>query len=116
MRLSSFTHDFLLLFAGPLVWSVHFVSIYGLTGIVCARAGSAARWLGWPWDAWAIGLAGVVAVAALLPVLRARPRSTHEDSRRFVRWTSMALAGLAVLAILWETLAVLLVPTCSDLR
>lgn len=115
MRLSTFTHDFLLLFAGPLVWSLHFVGIYGLAGIVCAREGEAARWMGWPWDAWALVLAGVVAAGVLLPLLRARPRSTHEDSRRFVRWTSRALAGLALLAIAWETLAVLLVPTCSDL-
>lgn len=113
MRLPPFTHDFLLLFAGPLVWSVHFIAIYGLNGIVCARPGPGARWLGWPWEAWAIVGLGVGAAALLGACLLARPRSQAEDSRQFVRWTSVALAGLALLAIAWETLAVLLVPTCT---
>lgn len=112
MRLSTFAHDILLLFAGPLVWAVHFVAIYGLTGVVCARAGSAGRWLGWPWEAWAIVAAGLVATAALAACVRSRPRSELADNRRFLRWTSLALCALALLAIVWETLAVLLVPGC----
>lgn len=113
MRLSPFTHDVLLLFAGPLVWSLHFVAIYGLTGIVCARPGSAGSWQGWPWEAWAIAALGVLAAAGLGACLAAaRPRAGSGDTRRFVRWTSLALAGFALLAIAWETLALLLVPSC----
>lgn len=113
MRLPVATHDLLLLFAGPMVWAAHFVLIYGLNGIACARSGSAARWGGLPWEAWAIVAAGVLAAAVLAACAAARPRSESEHSRRFVRWTSLALLALALLAIAWETMAVLLVPACS---
>lgn len=113
MRLPTVTHDLLLLFAGPLVWAAHFVLIYGLNGVVCARPGSAARWAGLAWEAWAIAGAGVLAAAVLAACAAARPRSASEHSRRFVRWTSLALLALALLAIAWETLAVFLVPACS---
>lgn len=112
MRLSNFTHDFLLLFAGPLVWAVHFLAIYGLTGIVCARRGSAGSWQGLAWESWAVVGLGVGAAALLAACLLARPRSELPDNRRFLRWAAVALAGLALLAIAWETLAVFLVPSC----
>lgn len=116
MRLPPFTHDFLLLFAGPLVWAVHFLAIYALTGIVCARPGSAGHWLGWSWEVWAIGGLGLAAAGVLGACLLARPRGDSEDSRSFVRWTWKALAALALLAVAWETLAALMVPTCSGGR
>jgi hypothetical protein len=112
MRPSAFTHDILLLFAGPIVWAVHFVAIYGLTGIVCARAGSAGVWLGLAWHGWAIVGAGLLAAAALGACLRVRPRSEDAHNRRFLRWSALALGALALLAIVWETLAVFLVPAC----
>jgi hypothetical protein len=114
MRLSTFTHDILLLFAGPIVWAVHFVGIYGLTGVVCARPGSAGRWLGLAWESWAIVGAGLLAAAALGICLLARPRSENAHNRRFLRWSAVALGALALLAIVWETLAVFLVPACSS--
>lgn len=116
MRVPPTTHDLLLLLAGPIVWAVHFIAIYGLNGVVCARRGSAGQWAGMAWEAWAIVAAGVVAVALLAAWTAARPRSEGEHSRRFVRWTSLALSALAVLAIAWESLAVFLVPACSPLR
>jgi hypothetical protein len=117
MRLSSFTHDILLLFAGPLVWAVHFLAIYGFTGVVCARPGAGGpQWLGLGWTGWAIVALGGVAVLALAACLRARPRSGSPDNRAFLRWTALALGALALLAIAWETLAVFLVPACSTLQ
>ncbi len=116
MRLPSATHDLLLLFAGPIVWAVHFIAIYGLNGVVCARPGRAGQWAGLAWEAWAISATGVLAVALLAAWVASRPRSEGEHSRRFVRWTSLALAALAALAIAWETLAVFMVPACSPLR
>lgn len=114
MRRSPFTHDMLLLFAGPIVWALHFLAIYGFTGIACARALPAGQWLGLGWHAWVLVGAGVLAAAALLVTVRARPRSESPENRRFVRWVAIALAGLALLAIAWETMAVFLVPPCSS--
>jgi hypothetical protein len=112
MRLPAFAHDILLLFAGPIVWAVHFLGIYALTGIACARPGVAAGWLGLAWEGWAIVLAGITAAAVLALTLLLRSRSGDAQNRGFVQWTSRALAALAVLAIAWETLSVFLVPAC----
>jgi len=87
-----------------------------LNGVVCAHPGSAGQWAGLAWESWTIVAAGVLAVALLAAWMAARPRSEGEHSRRFLRWTSLALAALAALAIAWETLAVFLVPGCSALR
>lgn len=114
MRLSTFTHDILLLFAGPIVWVVHFIGIYALTGIVCARPGSAARWLGLGWESWAIVAASLAATAVLVACFFLRSRSEDAHNRAFLHWTATALAALAVLAIAWETLSVFLVPACAS--
>jgi hypothetical protein len=114
MRLSAFTHDILLLFAGPIVWAVHFVGIYALAGIVCARPGSAGRWQGLGWEGWAIVTASMVAVAVLAACWRLRSRSEDAHNRGFLHWMAAALAALAVLAIAWETLSVFLVPGCPQ--
>ena len=111
MRLPAFTHDFLLLFAGPLVWAVHFVAVYGLHGIACARPAAAAA-LGPAGIAWALAGLGLASLLLLALWLRRAPRSETAESRSFVRWTSLALGALAALAIAWETLALVFVAGC----
>jgi hypothetical protein len=113
MRVSLFTHDILLLFAGPLVWAIHFLVIYGTTGVLCARPPAAqASWLGIPAGHWAVGLAGLVAVAALAACARVQPRTEEPHNRNFVRWMTLTLNALALVAIVWETLPILLLPAC----
>ena len=111
-RLSSAGHDLLLLFAGPIVWGLHFLSIYGFTGMACARPVGGAQGLGLSWQGWAVIAAGAVAAGVLVACLRARPRSNLVHNREFLRVTGLALNGLALLAIVWETLAVVLLPGC----
>ena len=111
-RLSSAGHDLLLLFAGPIVWGLHFLSIYGFTGVACARPGGGPQGLGLSWQGWVVIAAGVVAAAVLVACLRARPRSNLVHNREFLRMTGLALNGLALLAIVWETLAVVMLPRC----
>jgi len=111
-RPSSAGHDLLLLFTGPIVWGLHFLAIYGFTGVACARPGAGPQWLGLSWQGWVVIAASLVAAAVLLACLRARPRSNLVHNREFLRMTGLALNGLALLAIAWETLAVLLLPGC----
>lgn len=112
LRPNAFTHDFLLLMAGPIVWAVHFVAIYGFVGFTCARPLAPAQWLGVGWVGWTVVGMGVIACVALAAWLRVRPASGEPDNRRFLRRASRALGWLAFLAIAWETLAVFLVPGC----
>jgi hypothetical protein len=85
---------------GPLLWALHFGVLYGFNALACARGFPHAV----PWVAAAATVA-LGAVAALLLV-----RSMKSD---FIDWLTAALAGVALLAILWQALPVLLVPACG---
>ena len=85
---------------GVVLWAVHFTVIYGFTALACARGfGSAAPWL--------VGVATVAAGAAAIVII-----VTHLSSE-FTRWMTAAVAGLALLAIVWEGLPALIVPVCA---
>jgi hypothetical protein len=112
VRLSSTGHDLLLLFAGPIVWGLHFLAIYGFTGVACARPAGGPQGPGLSWQGWMVIVAGLVAAAVLLACVRARPRSNLVHNREFLRVTGLALIALALLAIAWETLAVVMLPGC----
>lgn len=113
MRTSPFTHDFLLLFSGPLVWAVHFVAIYGFTGVLCARPGASASWLGMSLATWVLLAAGLAAAAAIAACMAIAPRDDAHGNRHFVRWVARGLGALALVAIAWETMAVLIIPGCA---
>jgi hypothetical protein len=86
--------------SGAFIWALHFVAVYGFTGLACARGFGAAV----PWTVGVITL--VAAAAAILVILQ-------NWSSEFTRWMSAAIAALALLAIAWEALAALLAPTCA---
>jgi hypothetical protein len=86
--------------SGAMVWALHFAVIYGFTGLACARGFGAAV-------PWAVGAASVVAALAAIAII-----VTHL-SPEFTRWMTAAIAGCALLAILWEALAALLAPPCG---
>jgi hypothetical protein len=98
----SFARTALSLSAGPIAWALHFAAIYGFTGVACARGLAGAV-------PWAVGVATLVAGAACAAIVVAGMRRRYE----FEAWLSAALAGLALLAIAWEALTVLLVRPCA---
>jgi hypothetical protein len=97
------------LFVGPVVWAVHFFAIYASTAIMCARAGAGSG----PIVAL-VGGASVVAAAILAWTIAASARDGAGPAPRqvFVRRLTMVTAGLALLAVAFETLPVLLIPPC----
>jgi len=85
---------------GVVLWAVHFTVIYGFTALACARGfGGAAPWV--------VGVATAAAGAAAIAII-----VTHLSSE-FTRWMTAAVAGLALLAIVWEGLPALIVPVCA---
>ena len=107
------------LWVAPIVWAAHFLTIYGVAALACERQGRA----GWyapsavPWWVGATTLlACAVLVWTLVAALRAgrdrRPES-ESSSRSFVDWLAAALATLVLVAVLWETLALVWVPVCG---
>ena len=103
--------------SAPLViWALHFLVIYGLTAIACARGFAATRVLGLDAVSWGIALATFVAAGAMLftigvAVRQLRPQS--DGTAAFVNWMSAAAGGLALVGVLWEAVPVLVVPVCG---
>jgi hypothetical protein len=88
--------------AGIAVWALHFMAVYGVTALACAR--------GWPREpAVAVGWASLAAVVALGAVL------LHNWRRRaaFEAWFGAATAALALVAVVWEALAAGVVTPCA---
>ncbi len=88
-----------------IIWAAHFAAIYGLTALACARQAVALV-------PWAIGVASVIAIAGLLALgipagLRVLRTSQLADS------LVAGLAGLALLAVVWEASALFWVPACA---
>ena len=88
------------MFYGVMVWALHFAVIYGFTGLACARSFGAAV-------PWTVGAATLVAAAAAIAII------VKHLSSEFTQWMTAAVACVALLAILWEALAALLVPPCA---
>jgi hypothetical protein len=88
--------------AAVIVWAAHFLAIYGFTGLACERGfGHAVP--------WAVGGATLVAAAAVVAILLRGLRGIGD----FEHALSAGLAAFALLAILWEGLAVLMVAPCA---
>ncbi|HEX2197519.1 MAG TPA: hypothetical protein VHG88_02695 [Burkholderiales bacterium] len=83
--------------SGVIVWALHFAAVYGFTALACARGfGAQAPAV----TAIATAVAAVLAIAIIL-------RNLNDE---FSRWISAAVAGAALLAILWEGLSAFMVP------
>ena len=105
----SFVRTAGLMLGGLLIWTGHFVFIYGFAGLVCARPA-------WGWAEGGFGVLGTALIAATaaaalaaLGVIALARRS--ED--RFTRRLATAGALLGLLAILWQGTTVLLTPACQ---
>lgn len=109
-----FTRHLLLLIAGPLVWAVHFLTIYIFVGIVCARPQWNPAWMGISMAGWGTLVATGVALIALAVVFfQSRPQTGAPGDRVFVYRVSVGLILLSLVAIIWETMPVFLVPACA---
>jgi hypothetical protein len=103
--------------AALIVWAAHFLAIYGVQATACARGAEAMVRLV-PWIVLGLTAAALLLVAAI--GLRAWRRLPYglagqdpDDEPRFTDWMATAGALLATLAILWQALPALLLPTCG---
>lgn len=110
MAATSFTRSFLRLFSGPTIWALHFLAIYGATGVLCARPALRQDWLGISAIAWMLGTAALLAVAAIELI---HARDWRDRKTDFMRMTASGLALLSIIAIVWETVPLFLVPECG---
>lgn len=109
--MSRFIRTTMLMAAGPAVWALHFLIIYAFAALACARGFAHAT-------PWVIGGTTAVAVTALIAIIvralaRARQGPLSGEPQRFPYWSACGFAALALLAIAWETLPVLLLQPCG---
>lgn len=105
------------------VWALHFLLIYVLMGLVCARDWSTRSIAGLPMPAWLLlGLAVGALLALALLALRAwrslrdariRVQDASAERARFIAGAMLALCLLAAIAVAWTTLPALLLPACG---
>jgi len=109
-----FLRGFLATLAGPLVWALHFLVVYGFNGVLCARPAMQDYWLGIPLSSWVIcGVSGLALVAMALLYLRSRSRLPAVGNPRFLPGLAAALTLLSALAVIWETVPALMLPACG---
>jgi hypothetical protein len=88
--------------AGVIIWALHFLALYGLTALACAR--------GLPQMIAPIAAAATLPAVVALAVVFWRGWARRAN---FEAWLSATTAAFALVAVLWEAAAVLLVPPCG---
>jgi hypothetical protein len=112
--------SFALMLGGLLIWAVHFGIVYGFTGLVCARPSWARLTVaGWALLPFGITLATLAAVAAIIAVLmalakraNAGPQPRKIPAAQLQHFLAFGGAGIALIAIVWESLSALMIPAC----
>lgn len=110
--------ELLLCFAGPMVWAAHLFVMYGAEALICT--GPVATSDKSYFQPVAIA-ATVLALVSLLCFLTWQwawnrcddPERDVGDGLWFLRRTSMALAALTMLGVLWTALPMALLPVCA---
>lgn len=102
---------------GPLVWAAHLAVLYGTHASICATAGRTGGSLGALIPVFALATAVALMLASLPLGLPSRFAALFftgksEEERRFVLMLMRWLAGLSVVAVVANGIAVLLVPPC----
>lgn len=110
MAISRSTVTSMRMLSGALIWAVHFMAIYGFTTLACTRGFAGAQWLGIGVVEWAIGVATLIALAAVVSIIVAATRLTPVVG--FTEWMTAGVAALAAVAIVWEALPAMMVPPC----
>ena len=109
----------------PIVWAVHFVTVYVLVSLACAFRFAEGRVLGIGIVPFLIGIATLIAVILITMLARLgyrRWRQTEADRRRmdpdlwerrrFMALTALLLSGLSLIATIWVAVPVALIEPC----
>ncbi len=99
---------------GLLVWAVAFLASYVFAAIACARGFSYTLWLGIGILPSVLLVVAAVSLGALSGIARRADRLQEpgarrtDDTRRVVAQVALIVCGLGLVAIVWNTLPVLL--------
>ena len=115
-----FLRRILLVSSGLIVWTAHFTAIYAFNTLACTRAFAAVHVMGFglvPVVVVALTLGALAATGAILVLsLRDHDGGAGIDGggeRGFLRYMTVAVAALSLIAIAWNGLPALLVSPCA---
>lgn len=109
--------------AAPLaVWALHFLAVYIMQGLACGEDWQRARVAGLELVTWWLLAATALAIAAIawlglraLRLRRVAAAETGDDGRRrhFTATVTAATALMALIAVIYTALPVVLLPPCA---
>jgi hypothetical protein len=116
-----FVRKSLFMIGGLLIWAAQFTMIYVFNALACARGFAGRQMLGIGVVPFVVGAVSLLALAAALAVLlaalwRRGPARTSPEERpvdAFLRYTTIAIAALSLVAIAWNAVPALIVPPCG---
>lgn len=109
------------LVVGPVLWGAHFLTVYFVTAIHCAK--------GWPYVGLTIAVATLVAVGMIVlggwiawrrwhgedwdgDWIPAHDTPDLDSRRRFLAYAALLLCGASLIATVWEALPALFMESC----
>jgi hypothetical protein len=121
MPAAVFTRTFFYMLGGLIFWGGRFLAVYSFTAVACSRGWSDDSVVGIGVVPLGVGfftLIAIVGCGALLAWAYARVRATFpdpdaEENTRFVHYIAATVAALSLLAVVWETLPVFILPVCT---
>ena len=121
MEETGFIPKSLLMVGGMIVWAAQFALIYVFNTLACTRHFAGFELMGVAVGPLFVMGAALAAVAATLGIFLvafwrrgpARPTQNSSSADDFMRYTTMTIAGLACVAIIWNGIPSLLVPPCG---
>jgi hypothetical protein len=113
MTVPRFSARLMFVLGGLIVWGAHFLLIYPFNAIACTRGFAAAA----PPTILALTALALAALAALV-YAAARNRGplgarSGDPNQGLLRMLAIGIALLAGVAVVWETLPVLMIPPCA---
>ncbi|WP_065753136.1 hypothetical protein [Bradyrhizobium paxllaeri] len=105
--------DLLRLFVGPVVWFLHLALLYGAEALICTPSVGSGRVMMWLGIAATVTALGILVFLAAVPAPRADGPPSQHRGAIFLHNTTRLLAFLSAIGVIWNALAVALVPVCT---
>lgn len=118
---TDFIRKSLFMVGGLLIWGAHFGLVYIFNAMACARHFAGLRYLGFGVVPLTVSVLTLVALAATFAVLflaiwRRGPARALRDQKPvndFMRYTTITIAALSLIAVAWNGIPALVVPPCG---
>jgi hypothetical protein len=118
---TDFIRKTLFMIGGLVVWGAHFGLLYVFNALACARQFVGVSYLGVGIVPLTVSILTLLALAATLAVLLlalwqrgpARASRDQKPVNEFMRYTTITIAALSLVAIAWNGLPALIVPPCG---